>query len=338
MKVDLTIPIHGQVDCREAVRQAERDGYDGAWTSEIKHDPFVSLALAATATDRIELGTAIALAFARNPMSVAVLGNDLQELSGGRVMLGLGTQVKAHITRRFGMPWSQPARRMREYVLALRAIWDCWAQGTPLEFRGEFYTHTLMTPMFVPGRHSFGPPRVLLAGVGVAMTEIAGEVADGFLCHGFTTERYLREVTLPALLRGREKAGRTAEGFEITGSTMLVVGRTDEELARASDGARRQIAFYGSTPAYRPVLELHGRGELGDRLHTLSRAGEWAEMGRLIDDELLHAVAIVGRPDEVATRLHEAYGDVLTRISLYTPYDIDPSLSTELAVAVRAAG
>jgi probable F420-dependent oxidoreductase len=335
MKIDFTIPITGSVDCREAVRQAERDGYDGAWTSEIKHDPFVSLTLAATATERIELGSAIALAFARNPMSVAVLGNDLQQVSRGRLLLGLGTQVKAHITRRFAMPWSHPARRMREYVLALHAIWDCWQQGTPLDFRGEFYTHTLMTPMFVPEPHPYGPPRVLLAGVGTAMTETAGEVADGFLCHGFTTERYLRGVTLPALSRGRAKAGRALDGFDVMGSMMVVAGRTEEELAKAAAGARKQIAFYGSTPAYRPVLELHGRGELGDRLHTMSRAGQWAEMGELIDDELLHAVAIVGKPDEIAAGLRRTYGDVLTRVSLYTPYEVDPGLVTELATAVR---
>jgi probable F420-dependent oxidoreductase len=336
MKIDFTIPITGSVDCRDVVRQAERDGYDGAWTSEIKHDPFVSLTLAATATERIELGTAIALAFARNPMSVAVAGNDLQQVSRGRVLLGLGTQVKAHITRRFAMPWSHPARRMREYVLALHAIWDCWQQGTALDFRGEFYTHTLMTPMFVPEPHPYGRPRVLLAGVGTAMTETAGEVADGFLCHGFTTERYLREVTLPALSRGREKAGRALDGLEVMGSMMVVAGRTEDELAKAAAGARKQIAFYGSTPAYRPVLELHGRGELGDRLHTMSRAGQWAEMGELIDDELLHAVAVVGKPDEIAAGLHRAYGDVLTRVSLYTPYEVDPGLITELATAVRA--
>lgn len=337
MKLDFTIPVNGPADCRDVVRQAERDGYDGAWTSEIKHDPFLSLALAVTATERIELGSAIALAFARNPMSVAVLGNDLQELSGGRVMLGLGTQVKAHITRRFGMPWSRPARRMREYVLALRAIWAAWEHGTKLDFEGEFYTHTLMTPMFVPAPHPYGPPRVLLAGVGTAMTETAGEVADGFLCHGFTTERYLREVTVPALARGRDKAGRTLDGFEITGSVMLAAGRTEEELAGAIAGARKQIAFYGSTPAYRQVLESHGWGELGDELHTLSRSGRWEEMAMLIDDELLHTVAIVGKPDEVAAGLRRTYGDILTRVSLYTPYEVAPGLSTELAAAVRDA-
>ncbi|HVW41091.1 MAG TPA: TIGR03617 family F420-dependent LLM class oxidoreductase [Amycolatopsis sp.] len=335
MKIDFTIPLAGKVDCREVVAQAERDGYDGAWSSEIKHDPFLALALAAGATERIELGTAIALAFARNPMSVAVLGNDLQELSRGRLMLGLGTQVKAHITRRFAMPWSHPAPRMREYVLALRAIWHSWSSGEKLDFRGEFYTHTLMTPMFVPEPHPYGPPRVLLAGVGATMTETAGEVADGFLCHGFTTGRYLREITLPALRRGREKSGRTLDGFEITGSTMVAVGRNDEELERALAGTRKQIAFYGSTPAYRSVLELHDRAELADELHRLSRAGKWDTMASLIDEELLHAVATVGKPEEVATGLARAYGDVLTRISLYAPYQVAGELVSELAAAVR---
>ncbi|MFR9774024.1 TIGR03617 family F420-dependent LLM class oxidoreductase [Nocardia sp. SC052] len=336
MKIDLTVPISGPADCRDVVAQAERDGYDGVWTTETKHDPFVSLALAATVTEHIELGSAVALAFARNPMSVAVLGHDLQHLAQGRIRLGLGTQIKAHITRRFGMPWSYPARRMREFVLALRAIWQSWENDTPLDFRGEFYTHTLMPTMFVPDRHRYGPPPVLLAAVGTAMTEIAGEVADGVLCHGFTTERYLREVTLPALRRGREKVGRTLDGFEITGSTMIVVGRDEQELEKALVGVRKQIAFYASTPAYRAVLDLHDRSELGERLHQLSRAGEWNTMASLVDDEFLRAVAIVGKPNEVAAELKRSYGDMLTRVSFYTPYEIDPKLVSELAVAVRA--
>jgi probable F420-dependent oxidoreductase len=233
VRLDRGAALDGPVDVRRDAAAAERDGVDGFWLSEVRHDPFVGLAVAATATERVQLGTAIALAFARNPMTTAALANDLQALSGGRLLLGLGTQVKAHITRRFSMPWSHPAPRMREYVLALRAIWDTWHTGAPLDFRGDFYSHTLMTPMFTPQAHGFGAPPVLLAGVGETMTEVAGEVADGFLTHGFTTERYLREVTLPALGRGRERTGRTLDGFTVKGSPMVATGRTEAELEKA---------------------------------------------------------------------------------------------------------
>ncbi|ROS42787.1 TIGR03617 family F420-dependent LLM class oxidoreductase [Amycolatopsis thermoflava] len=332
MKVDFAVPFESPADCRETMRQAERDGFDGVWTTEVKHDPFLPLALGATVTERVTLGTAIAVAFARNPMTVAQTANDLQELSGGRLLLGLGTQIKTHVTRRFSMPWSQPAARMREFVLALRAIWDSWQTGGRLNFRGEFYTHTVMTPMFTPPPHPYGPPKVLLAGVGEGMTRAAGEVADGFLCHGFTTERYLREVTVPALRSGRS----SLDGFELVGSPMVVTGRTDAEIAAALAGTRRQIAFYGSTPAYRGVLELHDRGELGDELHRLSRRGEWERMGTLVDDELLAAIAVVGKPDEVAAEVRRRYGDLFTRATLYLPYEAEPGLVAEVAAAVRS--
>src|SRR5579872_5958100 len=214
MKIDTGLPPDAGADTRQAAAAAEQAGYAGVWTSEITHDPFVALALAAVATEAIELGTSIAVAFARNPMSTAVQANDVQLLSRGRLLLGLGSQIRPHITKRFGMPWSHPAARMREFISALRAIWACWQDGTRLSFRGDFYTHTLMTPFFNPGPNPHGAPRVLLAGVGEAMTAVAGEVADGFLCHGFTTESYLREVTLPALAEGRRAAGLSMADYE----------------------------------------------------------------------------------------------------------------------------
>jgi probable F420-dependent oxidoreductase len=337
VKLDRGAALDGAVDVRAAAAAAERDGFDGFWLSEVTHDPFLGLAVAATATERVQLGTAIAVAFARSPMTTAAAADDLQALSGGRMVLGLGTQVKAHITRRFSMPWSHPAPRMREYVLALRAIWSAWHDGAPLDFRGEFYSHTLMTPMFVPHPHGHGASPVLLAGVGEAMTEVAGQVADGFLPHGFTTERYVREVTLPALARGRAKAGRTLDGYVVKGSPMVAAGRTEEELEKATAGVRSQIAFYGSTPAYHGVLELHGWGELGRRLHALSRDGRWADMGPLLDDEVLHAFAVVGTPEEVGPEVVRRYGDVFDRLTLYTPYDADPELLARVAAAVREA-
>jgi probable F420-dependent oxidoreductase len=260
-------------------------------------------------------------------MTLANTAWDLQAYSKGRFVLGLGSQIKPHITKRFSMPWSQPAARMREFVLAMRAIWDSWLTGEKLEFRGEFYTHTLMTPFFTPQASDldgFGPPKVFLAGVGELMTEVAGEVCDGFLCHGFTTEKYLREVTIPALERGRAKAGKTMDDFEIVGPSFVVTGNNDEEMEQAAAGTRQQIAFYGSTPAYRKVLEVHGWGSLQDELNAMSKQGKWTEMGELIDDEILNTFAVVGTPEEIAPELSTRYGDVIQRLSFYAPYQSDP--------------
>ena len=320
-----------------AAKEQEEAGYSGIWTAETSHDPFFPLLLAAEHTERIELGTSIAVAFARNPMITANIGWDLNQYSKGRFNLGLGSQIKPHITKRFSMEWSHPAPRMREFVLAMRAIWDCWQNDTKLEFRGEFYTHTLMTPFFHPGANPYGAPKVFLAGVGPLMTEVAGEVCDGFICHGFTTERYLREVTLPALERGRAKAGKTMEGFEIVGPSFVVTGGTEGELAKAAAGTRQQIAFYGSTPAYREVLELHGWGGLQDQLNSLSKQGKWVEMGGLIDDEVLNTFAVVGEPEQIAPELHKRYGDVIQRISFYAPYQSDPARWTGVLAALKAS-
>jgi probable F420-dependent oxidoreductase len=323
MKVDGGISFEPSKAVKTA-KEAEATGYDGAWTAETSHDPFISCALAAEHTTTLEIGTSIAVAFARSPMTLANTAYDLQAFSQGRFNLGLGSQIKPHIEKRFSMPWSHPAPRMREFISAMRAIWDSWQNGTKLDFRGDFYTHTLMTPFFDPGPNEFGTPKVFLAGVGEKMTEVAGEVCDGFLCHGFTTEKYLREVTLPALERGRAKAGKTLEGFEICGPSFVVSGTTEEELAAAAKGTRQQIAFYGSTPAYRGVLEAHGWGGLQDELNAMSKQGQWEEMGTLIDDEILNTFAVVGEPEAVAPELLKRYGDCISRLSFYTPYKSDP--------------
>jgi len=321
----------------KSAKEAEDAGYDGVWSAETSHDPFLNLLLAAEATERIELGTSIAVAFARSPMTTAVTANDLQAFSKGRFILGLGSQIKPHITKRFSMPWSHPAARMREFVLAMRAIWDNWNNGTKLDFRGDFYTHTLMTPFFSPGPNPYGAPLVFLAGVGGLMTEVAGEVCDGFLCHGFTTERYLREVTIPALERGRAKAGKTMEGFQIAGPSFVVTGANEEQIEKAAAGTRQQIAFYGSTPAYRAVLDLHGWGGLQDDLNKMSKEGKWVEMGDLIDDEILNTFAVVGEPEQIAPELKRRYGDVIDRISFYAPYKSDPERWAPVLDALRAA-
>ena len=317
-------------------KEAEEIGYDGIWVPETSRDPFLPLTLAAEHTEAVDIGTSIAVAFARSPMTLANTAYDLNEYSGGRFILGLGSQIKPHITKRFSMEWSHPAARMREFVLAMRAIWDCWMNGTRLDFRGEFYSHTLMTPFFDPGPSEAGVPRVFLAGVGPLMTEVAGEVCDGFFCHGFTTERYLREVTLPALRRGREKAGKSMDGFEICGPSFVVTGNDEAEIEMAKSGTRQQIAFYGSTPAYREVLELHGWGELQPELNRLSKEGKWVEMGDLIDDEILEAFAVVGDPDQIGPELRRRYGDVISRISFYTPYRSDPERWKKVLADLKA--
>jgi probable F420-dependent oxidoreductase len=269
-------------------------------------------------------------------MTVAVQANDVQALSGGRFVLGLGTQIKPHITRRYSMAWSHPAPRMREFVLAVRAIWEAWAGGTPLDFQGDFYTHTLMTPFFDPGPNPHGKPPIVMAAVGPLMTEAAGEVADGMFCHAFSTERYLREVTLPALQRGAAKAGRSLDGFELSAPAFVVAADTDEEIAAGVAAVRGQIGFYGSTPAYRPVLEAHGWGDLQDELNALTKRGAWDEVAAVIDDEVLHTFAVVGTPEEAAEEVRRRYGDIATRITIATPDGADPERWGPVFARLRA--
>jgi probable F420-dependent oxidoreductase len=338
MKVDGGLGFGGTTEGVGAMAKAQEDsGYDGIWTAETSHDPFFPLLLAAESTDTIELGTGIAVAFARSPMTTAMTANDLQLASKGRFLLGLGSQIKPHIEKRFSMPWSHPAPRMREFVLAMRAIWDSWNNGTKLDFRGEFYSHTLMTPFFNPGPNPYGPPRVFLAAVGEKMTEVCGEVCDGMLVHGFSTERYIREVTLPALERGFKAANRDRSDFQLSIPAFVVTGATDEDTARADAAVRNQIAFYGSTPAYKGVLELHGWNDLQPKLNSLSKEGKWAEMGQSISDDVLDAFAVVAPPDKVAAGLRGRFGDVLDRISFYAPYGGDRDLWMSIVNELKAA-
>jgi probable F420-dependent oxidoreductase len=298
----------------EAAGALEQDAYDGGWTAETSHDPFLPLLLAAEHTSRLELGTNIAVAFARNPMIVANIGWDLQAYSRGRFILGLGTQIQPHIEKRFSMPWSHPARRMREFIAALREIWSAWEDGTKLRFEGEFYTHKIMTPMFTPEPQPYSAPRVFVAAVGEAMTEMCGEVADGHLGHPMVSKRYLEEVTLPALTRGMRRSGRDRNDFEVSCEVLIATGADDAELAAATAAVRKQIAFYGSTPAYRKVLELHGWGDLHDDMHRLSLEGEWETMGSLIDDEMLAAFAVVGPVDTISAALKNRCEGVVDRV------------------------
>jgi probable F420-dependent oxidoreductase len=336
MKVDGGLVGVGLDEVGERARELEAAGYDGAYTFEGPHDPFLPLLLAAEHTERLELATAIAIAFARNPMTLANIGYDLQLASQGRFILGLGSQIKPHIEKRFSMPWSAPAARMRELVLAIKSIWAGWQDGTPLRFEGDFYRHTLMTPFFNPGPNPHGRARIWLAGVGPAMTEAAGEVADGFIVHPFSTERFLREVTLPALERGFERAGRGRDGFEIAFPLLIVTGETEEELASADAAVRTQMGFYGSTPAYARVLELHGWGDVHPELNRLSKKGGWAEMGALITDEMVDAFAVRGTVDELPARVRGRYRDLVDRISFNAPYRREPERWAAVLEGFRA--
>ena len=295
--------------------EMEDMGYSGVMTAETAHDPFFPLLVAAQNTQRVQLMTSIAVAFARSPMTLANIGHDLNAFSKGRFVLGLGSQIRPHITKRFSMPWSSPAARMREYIMAMRAIWECWHQQQPLEFTGEFYTHTLMTPFFTPTNVDYGAPKVFLAAVGPKMTEVAGEVADGIIVHAFTTEKYLRETTLPALATGFAKAGKRREDFQISYPMFVVTGNTEEDMREAAQATCQQIAFYGSTPAYKPVLDSVGAGDLQGELNTMSKQGRWKEMGELITPDLLKEFAIVGEPQTLADQIAAKYGDIVDRTS-----------------------
>jgi probable F420-dependent oxidoreductase len=336
VKVDGGLVSRSLEDIGRLAKELEEVGYDGGFSIETAHDPFFPLLLAAEHTERLELGTGIAVAFARNPMVMANIGYDLQAYSMGRCILGLGSQIKAHIEKRFSMPWSHPAPRMREFILAMRAIWAAWNDGEKLDFQGDFYRHTLMTPFFNPGPNPYGNPKVFLAAVGEKMTEVTGEVADGILLHAFTTERYVREVTLPALERGWEAAGKARSQFEITGPMFIVTGDTAEAMESARVGTKQQIGFYGSTPAYRGVLELHGWGELQTDLNRLSKQGAWETMGELITDDILDAFAVTGAPEDIPKLMLARYGDVLDRISFYAPYQSDPERWSRILAGFHA--
>ncbi|NCF19940.1 MAG: TIGR03617 family F420-dependent LLM class oxidoreductase [Haliea sp.] len=315
--------------------QLEEAGFDGAYTFEGQSDPFISVAAAAMTTQKMELMTSIAVAFARNPMSLAYLGNDLQNLSEGRFILGLGAQIKAHIERRFSMPWSKPASRMREMVQAIRAIWDCWDNGEKLNFEGEFYQHTLMTPMFVPPKSEHGRPPIYIAGVGPIMTEVAAEVGDGYFVHPFSTEKSMDELSLAAVARGLEKAGKSREDFDVAVQVITATGLDEQTMEQSIFGARSQIAFYASTPAYLPVLQCHGWDDLHVEAKRLSKEGKWMEMAGLIDDEILNTIAVVGTPAEIAQKIADRFLGKADRISpvAYAP---DVELLATLCGEIRA--
>lgn len=295
----------------------EDDGYVGGFTAETSHDPFLPLLVAAQETETLELGTSIAVAFARNPMTLANTARDLNEFSEGRLILGLGSQIKPHITKRFSMPWSAPAPRMREFIDAMHAIWDCWDSGEPLRFKGEFYTHTLMTEFFNPGPASHGKPAVYLAAVGPLMMKVTAEVCDGWMVHPFMTPSFFHDVALPKFRGYMDAAGRPHEACQVSLPAFVVSGNDDAEMERSAIGVKQQIGFYGSTPAYKQVLDHHGWGDAHGELNSLTKQGRWDELASVIDDEMLATFAAVCEPDAVDAELEARYGATVDRISLY---------------------
>ena len=318
------------------ITQLEADGYDGAGTAEMNHDPFFPLMLAAEHSEKIELHTGIAVAFARSPMILANLGHDLNAFSKGRFTMGLGSQIRAHITRRFSMPWGAPAPQMKELIEAMRAIWANWYEGEPLRFEGKYYQHTLMTPAFTPENTEYGAPRVRLAAVGPIMTRVAAEVADGLIIHPFSNEKYIRDVTLPAVEEGLKRAGRSRADFEITYSPFIISGSDEQTFNSQKQVARNRIAFYGSTPAYKEVLGVHGWGDLQPELNAMSKQGKWQEMGELITDEMLNTFGVMGEPNTLVAEIKSRYGDFVDRTSGGFVF-VDDDKRRELIADLRSA-
>ncbi len=328
IKIDGGFGFAGEFhDTDKLVRRAqelEELGYDGLLVAEIAHEPFMPLAIAAAQTKSIELRTSIAVALARNPMNMANIGHDLNAYSRGRFTLGLGSQIKPHVTKRFGMPWNGPAKQMREYIEAMRAIWACWYEGEPLNYVGESYQHRLMTPEFTPTNTEFGAPPVLMAAVGPLMMETATAVADGIIIHSFCTEKHFKEVMLPKLEADLAAHGRSLEDFQIQFPVFVVSGETEEQLEKEKASIKYRIGFYASTPAYKTVLDTHGWGDLQPRLNRMTKEGQWDQLPNEITDEMLEAFAVVGAPLEIAHQLKERFGGIIDRTIL------TPNFSTEV--------
>lgn len=321
MKIDAELLVESPGDSPALASKAEEFGFDGVWVNETKHDPFVQLSLAAAATREIQLGTSIAVAFTRSPTTLAYTAWDLQSLSGGRLILGLGSQVKGHIERRFGMKWESPAPKMKEYVTALRAVWQSWQTGGGLSFDGRFYKLSLMTPFFSPG--PIDDPRipVFVAGVNEGMCRVAGEVGDGLHVHPLHSTKYLREVALAGLEKGLKKAGRKRADVEVTASVFAAVGGTAAEVRALKESYRQQVAFYSSTRTYMKLMELHGWEAVGERLHELSVRGEWQKMAGEVPDEMLGEFVVEGSWTEMAAVLMERYDGLVDRVRVYLPFD-----------------
>jgi probable F420-dependent oxidoreductase len=316
----------------EDAKRAEALGYDGVVTPETGHDPFFPLVIAGEHTSKITLGTAVAICFPRSPMVTAQMAWDLQKFTGGRFLLGIGTQVKAHNVRRYSTPWDGPAApRLREYIEMLRAIWDCWQTGSKPSYRGKHYQFTLMSPVFSPGPIDHPNIPIYISAVNPHNARLAGELCDGLRLHGFNTPKYLQEVIMPAVEAGAAKAGRSIKDIDIAGLGFLITGRNSAELTANAAPVRRQIAFYASTPSYKPVLDVHGWGEVGNRLLEMSRRGEWAAMSELITDDMLEEFCTIATYDNLVPKVLKHYGGITTRAAFGIP-----ARSPEDETALRA--
>jgi probable F420-dependent oxidoreductase len=332
MKVDYLFPPSPPEGATEAARHAAEIGYDGFFTAETQYDPFLPLALASQAAPELAMGTAITVAFPRSPMVMAMTAWDLARMSQGRFMLGLGTQIRPHIIRRFSTVWDRPGPRLREYILSLRAIWDTWQNATPLSFDGEYYQFSLMTPFFNPGPISHPEIPVYIAGVGPHLSRLAGELCQGFHVHPFHTVRYLDEVVLPGITTGAEASGRALEDVARATSVFVMTGSTDSEIEQAMEPVRQQVSFYASTPSYQPVLAAND-WDFGDRLTAMSKRGQWAEMAGLVPDEAVLTVGVAAPIDRLGEAIRDRYGDRIQRVGFYTigsALDMDPDALREV--------
>lgn len=329
MKIDG--PFYAQLgDAAAEARRLADIGYDGVYTLEGSWDPFYPLVMAAEHAPELDIATGIAVAFPRNPMHLAYQAWDLQKFSDGKFLLGIGSQVKAHIEKRFGVEFSAPAARMREYIQALKAIFDCWQNGTDMAFDGKYFRHTLMTPMFNPGPLDCGPPPVMLGALGPKMTEVAGEVADGLIVHPFNNMPFLSDHALPAVQRGLEKSGRDREQFILQINAIVITGETEVARAIATESVKGLLGFYASTPAYRPPMDAVGYGDLQPELNRLSKEGRWQELGSYIDQDFLEAFATIGEPQEIAGMLRDKYGAHADRLAIYAPYAAPDAMWTSI--------
>jgi len=335
MRIETTIPLGDWRAVAPAAQRAEALGFDGITTPEIASDPFVPLAFAALATERLQLGTAIAVAFPRSPMVVANLAWDLQRESHGRFVLGLGPQVKGHNERRFSVPWSAPVPRLREYVESLRAIWRCWELGEPLSYEGEHYRFTLMTPEFSPPATGLPPVPITIAAVGKDMIRLAGRVCDGVRLHGFCTRRYLEDVALPRVVEGLERSGRDRRHFEVWGGGFIATGRTPDEVAKQVEWCRYRVAFYGSTRSYAPVLSIHGWDDLAAKLHEMSKRGQWQQMAAEVPDDVLHEFAAIAPYDQLVGAVEKRFGGLVDAVAIGFPDDTPAGLARELVQDLR---
>lgn len=319
MKIDASLLVHDLGQMPALARFADETGFDGIWTFETAHDPFLPLVLAAEHSRRLSLGTSIAVAFARSPTILAHTGWDLARFSKGRFILGLGTQVRGHNERRFGVKWEKPVDKLREVILAVRAIWDCWQNQSRLNFQGEFFKLNLMTPFFSPAPQEYHRIPIYIAGVNRRMCQLGGELCDGFHVHPLHTARYLREAILPNIDFGLAKGGRPRQAIELSSSIFVIPTDDSNEAAKYEAEARQQISFYASTPPYRPVFDLEGWGDVADRLKAMAARGRWSEMPALITDEMLERFILRGSWAELPDKVSKKYAGLLDRVSYYFP-------------------